>query len=693
MVPVARRKLRNNRSHAFATGLLLAALAASRLMSQPVEAQSERRSGIETQYFDRGVRPQDDFYQYVNGKWLAGTDIPADRPAYGAAAELFDDVQKELAQILDALPPRSDSPSDDDAAKIGALYDSFMDEARIERLGTDPLTTEFARIAAVQDRKELPELIAHLQRIGVTVPFGLTVQPDPKDTSHYAANVQQDGLGLPDRDYYIKNDATTLRLMRREYQQHMESSLARLGDQNARQEASSIMDLETRLAQAEWNSADSVNAVKTYNRVELAAVQGITPEFDWHRYLAAIGMERKISYVVVNEPSYLRRFGQLTAQLPLSAWKAYFRWHLLSDFAPYLSKAYADPAFQFFGTTLQGVPQNQPRERRALLLVDQCLGQALGRLYVAKYFPAAAKLRAEQLVANLLEAYRQDIPTRDWMSTEAKTEALLKLSRITVKIGYPEHGLDYSALRLRADDLVGNVMRSTTFAFDSNLAKLGRPIDRTEWDTTPQAVNASYNPRMNEIVFPAAILRPPFFDPGVDDAANYGGIGMVIGHEISHAFDDQGSQYDSDGRLRDWWTPDDHGRFAEVTRPLVAEYDHFMPMRGRQINGTRTLNENIADNAGLAIAYRAYHISLAGSAAPVIDGLTGDQRFFMGFAQAWREKMRDSFAIEMIQSDTHAISYVRVLGTLLNQSAFYEAFDVSQGDRMYLAPDQRVVIW
>ena len=681
------------RSHAVATTLLFAPWVALPLAAQTQAPPPAVRSGIQTQYFDHGVRPQDDFYQYVNGKWLANTDIPADRPAYGAATELYDDVQKKLAQILDSAATATDSATGDDRSKIGALYSSFMDVERIEQLATGPLAAEFARVAVIQDKKELPELIAHLQRIGVTVPYSLVIHPDPKDTSHYAADLQQDGLGLPDRDYYIRDDATTLRLMRRQYQQHIETSLARLGDRDARHEAAAIVQLETRIARAQWNKPDSIDPLKTYNRFELDSLRGITPAFDWHRYLAAMGIEQKLPYVIVSEPGYLHTFSQLTTEVPLAAWKAYFRWHLLSDFAPYLSKAYADPAFEFFGTTLQGIPRNLTRERRALLLVDQCLGQALGRLYVDRYFPATSKARAEQLVANLLEAFRQDIPRLNWMSPETRAEALLKLSRITIKIGYPDHWRDYSSLRIRADDLVGNVMRSTSFEFERNLAKLNRPIDHTEWEITPQAVNASYNPQMNEIVFPAAILQPPFFDPNIEDAVNYGGIGMVIGHEISHAFDDQGSQYDSDGKLRDWWTAGDRSRFAEITRPLIAEYDHFMPLRGRQINGARTLHENIADNAGLAIAYKAYHISLGGRTAPTIDGLSGDQRFFMGFAQAWREKIRDNFAIEMIQSDPHALSYVRVLGTLLNQAAFDDTFGVEQGDRMYLSPDQRVVIW
>jgi predicted metalloendopeptidase len=349
--------------------------------------------------------------------------------------------------------------------------------------------------------------------------------------------------------------------------------------------------------------------------------------------------------------------------------------------------------FAFYGTTLEGIPDNRPRWKRGVALVDQSIGEGLGKLYVAKYFPPQGKLRAEMLVRNLLEAYRQDIGELDWMDAETKQQALAKLAKITIKIGYPAQWRDYSALQFRRDDLVGNVMRANSFEYFRNVNKLGKPIDHSEWDSTPQTVNAFYNPEMNEIVFPAAILQAPFFDAAVDDAANYGAIGMVIGHEISHAFDDEGSRYDGDGNLRDWWTRDDHARFAARTAALVAEYGAFEPIRGHHLNGKLTLGENIADNSGLAIAYKAYRLSLAGHAAPVIDGLSGDERFYMGFAQAWREKIRDTFAIELMQSDPHSMSVDRVLGALVNQSGFYGAFGVKPGDRMYLPPDQRVTVW
>lgn len=651
------------------------------------------RSGIETQYFDISVRPQDDFYQYVNGKWLVDAEIPADRPAYGAETKLYDDAQLALAAVVQKAAQTSHADPATDVARIAALYRSFMDEGRLEQLGSKPLDGELRRIQAVSSKRELPALFAHLQLLGATTPFLLTVHLDGMDSRQYIPDLQQDGLGLPDRDYYVLEDATALRLIRREYADHIENVLRLLGDRDARQAAIAILALETRLAGAQQSKADAGNPLKTYHRVDIGSAGSIGRGFDWSRYLEAAGITGRISYLNVSEPEYLRVFGRAMSEFPLSTWKRYLRWHLVADYCPYLSRAYADAAFAFYGTTVQGIPQNEPRWRRGVELVDQVLGQGLGRLYVAGHFSAYSRQQAERLVGNLLEAFRRDIDTLDWMSPQTRVEALRKLARISVKIGYPDRWRDYSTLNLRDDDLVGNVMRSNSFEFRHGLERLGKPLDRGNWDTTPQSVNALYSPQMNEIVLPAAVLQAPFFDAGVDDASNYGAIGMVIGHEISHAFDDQGSQYDSEGRLRDWWTAADHERFAARTVPLVREYSGFVPMRGRPVNGELTLHENIADNAGLAIAYKAYLLSLNGSKAPLIDGLTGEQRFFIGFAQSWREKLRDSFVTRLLQSDPHAVSFVRVIGTLMNQSSFDETFHVQPGDRMYVAPNDRVVIW
>jgi putative endopeptidase len=674
-------------------GALLALLTAHSSSADAPATPATGLSGIETQYEDPAVRPQDDIYRYLNGKWLADTQIPSDKPSYGTFNKLYDDSQDQLKAIIEAAARNSGAPAGSDDARIRDLYNSFMDEARVNALGTKPLSHEFARIAALKSKQDVADLMAHLQRIGITTPFTPTVHLDNRDATKYVFDIQQDGLGLPDRDYYLKDDDTTLRQIREKYELHIAHTLAMLGDRQARQEAAQIVALETRLARAQWTKVENRDPVKIYNKVEIPDLTSLAGGYDWHRYLVAAGVDGKVSYVIVGQPSYLTGLAKILNETALSTWKTYFRWHLLSDASPYLSKPYVDDHFSFYGTALRGVPQNRPRWKRGVSLVDELIGESLGRLYVAQYFPADRKARAEALVQNLLAAYRQDIGELDWMGPDTKQQALVKLSKIAVKIGYPSKWRDYSTLFIRGDDLGGNVARANEFEFQRNLNKLGHPVDRSEWGMTPQTINAYYNPEMNEIVFPAAILQPPFFNAAADDAVNYGAIGSVIGHEISHGFDDQGSQYDGDGNLRDWWTKQDHERFDAKTKALVAQYSAFEPVPGYHLNGELTLGENIADNSGLAIAYKAYQISLAGKSAPTIDGLSGDERFYLGFAQEWREKIRDNYAIELIKSDPHSMAVDRVLGTLVNQPGFYQTFGVKPGDKMYLAPDQRVIIW
>jgi predicted metalloendopeptidase len=469
-----------------------------------------------------------------------------------------------------------------------------------------------------------------------------------------------------------------------------------LGDQQAAREAADIVALETRLARAQWTRVQSRNPVQTYNRYTIAQLSSLMPGYDWAAYLAAAGVLGKVDYLVIGQPSYFRQLNQLLAATPLSVWKSYFRWHLLSDYARFLDRRTVQLEFSFYGTSLLGVPQIRPRWRRGVELVDDALGEALGRLYCAQYFPPQSKARIDQLVQNLIAAFRADIDTLDWMGPQTRQRARAKLAALTPKIAYPASWRDYSALQIRADDLVGNVMRSSEFDYQRNLDKLGKPVDRAEWFMTPQTVNAYHNPELNEIVFPAAVLQPPFFDPSADDAVNYGSIGAVIGHEISHAFDDNGSQYDGDGNLLGtpgWFTSADYRRFRERTQLLVRQYAAQEPLPGYHINGELTLGENIADNCGLAIAYKAYRLSLQGHEAPVIDALTGDQRFYMGFAQTWRDKTRDDQIIVNIKTDKHSPNRYRGSLPLMNQAPFYAAFDVRPGDRMYLAPDQRVSLW
>jgi len=652
------------------------------------------KSGIEIQYIDASVRPQDDFYKHINGKWLATTEIPPDKGRYGTFIQLRDEAEAKLHSIIDGLQ-KSVDPSDPDQQTIADLYFSFMDEPTLESLGTKPLDDEFAKIEAIKDKKEIAGLIAHFNEIGVAAPYNSFVHQDAKDSTKYVFDLQQDGLGMPDRDYYLLND-DKLKQARERYGQHIQKMFELTGDKAAAAKAKDIVTLETQLAKIQWTKVELRDPVKTYNKVEFPKLAGLAPNIDWNLYLADSGVQGKTDYLVIGEPSYVRGLNQLLQKTPLSTWKTYFRWRLLSDFSPYLSKAFVDEHFAFYGTALRGIPEDRPRWKRGIELVEGSIGEAMGKLYVARYFPPQSKARMDQLVSNLLAAYRADIDKLDWMSAETKQKAQAKLAKFTPKIGYPDKWRDYRALRIDKGDLVGNVIRAEVFEYDRNLNKLGKPIDRSEWGMTPQTVNAYYNPEMNEIVFPAAILQPPFFDPQADDAAIYGGIGGIIGHEISHGFDDQGSQYDGDGNLLGapgWFTQADLDKFKEKTRALVAQYSVYEPIPGYHVNGELTLGENIADNAGLAIAYKAYKLSLHGAEAPQIDGMTGDQRFYAGWAQAFRGKERTDDEIVALKTDPH--SPVAVRGTVpeLNQDAFFDAYAIKEGDKMYVAPEKRVTLW
>ncbi|MYN46359.1 M13 family peptidase [Pseudoduganella sp. FT93W] len=648
-------------------------------------------SGIAVEYIDPAVRVQDDLFAHLNGKWLATTEIPADKSSWGSFAKLRDDIQPQLRAIIENAAANPSAGAD--AQRIGDLYASFMDEARLEQLGLSPLKGEMDKIAAFSDKSQLPALIAHLGEIGVSAPFGFGIHQDNKDSTKYVVDLGQDGLGLPDRDYYLKADDAKLADALAKYEQHIAKMLALAGDANSAATAKQIVAFETELAKLQWTKVELRDPVKAYNKVDIAKLAEVAPGYDWNAYLSAAGIAGKVNYVIVGQPSYLKGMTALLAATPVDTLKSYFQWQLLRAGAPYLSKAFVDENFAFYGTVLSGVTEMRPRWKRAVSTTEGALGESVGKLYVEKYFPAERKARMEVLVKNLLAAYKTSIDKLDWMSPTTKKQAQAKLAKFTTKIGYPNHWRDYSKLVIAKDDLVGNMLRSRQFEYNKELNKLGKPIDRDEWGMTPQTVNAYYNPEMNEIVFPASILQAPFFNADADDAVNYGAIGGVIGHEISHGFDDQGAQYDGDGNLRDWWTAADHKNFAAKTKMLVEQYNQFSPLPGYNVNGELTLGENIADNSGVAIAYKAYKLSLKGKKAPVIDGLTGDQRFYMGFAQVWRMKMREAQQIVQIKTDPHSPGKFRANGTMRNQPGFYDAFDVKPGDKMYLAPKDRVIMW
>lgn len=649
-------------------------------------------SGINKENIDESVRAQDDFYTYVNGKWLKNTDIPADKSSWGSFNELAEKSLNQLHSIIDSETQKKDLPAGSIKQKIVDFYASYMDEATLEKLGMTPLNPEFARIDAMQNKKQLATLIAHLSTIDVGVPLELGIGQDSKDSTKVVAGLDQGGLGLPDRDYYLKDDEK-LKTTREKYVAYIEKMLTMSGDTDAKKHANEILALETEIAKIQWTKVENRDPVKTYNPITLKKLKVLAPHFDWTRYLVDAELQGKTPYLVIGQPSYVKGFDRLVEKTPLDVWKVYFKWHVLNGFASQLSKSYVDERFAFYGTTVRGVPENELRWKRAVKTVEGEIGEGLGQLYVEQYFPAENKARMEKLVSNLITAYRQSINTLDWMGDNSKKEAQKKLDKLAVKIGYPNKWRNYDHLEIKKDELVGNVMRSSQFEYQRQINKLGKPVDRDEWGMTPQTVNAYYNPSMNEIVFPAAILQPPFFHADADDAVNYGGIGAVIGHEISHGFDDQGSQFDEVGNLRNWWTAEDHKNFAAKTKALIAQYSAYSPVKGYNVNGELTLGENIADNSGLAIAYKAYQLALGGKTAPVLDGLTGDQRLYFGWAQVWRSKTREAQEIVYLKTDPHSPAKFRGDGALANQPHFYDAFGVKAGDKMYLAPDQRVIMW
>jgi predicted metalloendopeptidase len=645
-------------------------------------------SGIQRADMNTAVRPQDDLFEYSNGTWLRDVPIPPDRSSYGVDSMMAERSLLQQRELIESARTSGDA----EVRKVGDLYASFMDEERIEREGVKPLTAELKRIAAIKQVRDIGPLLAHFARIGVDTPIGTYVYPDAKRSTQYAFWLSQSGLGMPDRDYYLSDDAK-LTGFRLKYRGHIEKMLSLLGDSQAAQEADNILALETAIARIQWTKVANRDPQKTYNPQTLSQLAALAPQIEWQPYLLKAGLPKTLPTLIVRQPDYLRGLSELLRNTPLATWKQYLRFRLLSSSAPYLAKPFVDEDFAFNEGILRGTPQLQERWKRGCKLVDRLIGEASGRLYVAKNFPPQSKARIDELVSNLLKAYSQSIDQLDWMSAATKTEAQAKLRKINVKIGYPNRWRDYSKLKVSPSDLLGNVIRGEQFETSRQLAKLGGPIDRDEWRMTTPTVNAYYNPAMNEIVFPAGILQPPAFNPAADDAYNYGSTGATIGHEISHGFDDRGSQYDSDGNLRDWWTAEDHANFKVKTEKLVREFDAFEPVPGFHINGALTLGENIADIAGIEIAYKAYVASLNGLAPPVIDGMTADQRFYVGYAQSWLGKRREARTIEQLKSDPHSPEKYRVDGVVVHMPSFYSAFSVMPNDKMYLQPDDRVTLW
>ncbi|HEY2464689.1 MAG TPA: M13 family metallopeptidase [Steroidobacteraceae bacterium] len=663
--------------------------AALLLSSSMVRAEPGPISGIQTADMDKTVRPQDDLFQYANGTWLRDVPIPADRAAYGVDSLMTERSLLEQRDLIEA----AQTSTDPEVRKISDLYSSYMNEAQVERLGVKPLRAELELAAGLQRASDIGRLMGRLDRIGIATPLATFVRPDSRRSAQYAFWITQSGLGLPDRDYYLSDDARLVGF-RTKYREHVEKMLRLLHDDAPEKEADKIVALETAIAKLQWTRVANRDAQKTYNPKTLAELAREAPAIDWDAYVSAAGLTAGAApTIVVRQPDYLQGLSSLIESTPMATWTIYFRYRVLSSRAPFLPRAFVEEDFAFNQGVLQGTQQAPDRWKRGTQLVDRLAGEASGKLYVAKYFPPATKARIDELVRNLLKAYAVSIDQLAWMSAATKVEAQAKLRKINVKIGYPDHWRDYGALKILPADLLGNVRRAQEFERNRKLAQLGGPVDRAEWNMTAPTVNAYYNPSVNEIVFPAGILQPPAFDPAADDAFNYGSAGATIGHEISHGFDDQGSQYDSDGNLRDWWTPEDHAKFKAKTALLIKEYDAFEPVPGFHVNGALTLGENIADIAGIEIAYKAYMASLNGRAPPIIDGMTADQRFFIGFAQSWLGKRRDESTIAQVKSDPHSPEKYRTNGVVVHMPSFYSAFSVTAGDKMYLPPDQRVTLW
>ncbi len=650
----------------------------------------ELDSGLDPAGFERDVRPQDDLFRFVNGKWLEETQIPADRSNYGAFVALDDQAQADLRVIVEAAANAPLRAPGSDAQKIGDFYLSYMDSARADALGLEPLGPELARIEALSSRADLNSYFGYAQRLGVAHPIWFYVAQDEKNTTAYIPYVHQKGLTLPDRDYYLKGDEKFVAIRAR-YLAYITQLLDEAGVADAQAGAQQILALETRLAEAHWTRVQNRDAVATYNKYALARANELTPGFDWKIFIAAAGVGTP--ELVITQPSFFTALGSALTEVPVADWKLYLEFKLIDAYAPYLSAELVELHFDLHGRTLKGIAEIRPRWKRAIEAIDDTMGEIAGRLYVEKHFAADAKRRMDALVANLLEAFRLSIDELDWMGPATRLEAQKKLAAFTVKIGYPDKWKDYSALTVSRDDLVGNMMRSAAVEHARAVGKLGKPVDRSEWLMTPQTVNAYYYPPMNEIVFPAALLRPPFFNVAADDATNYGAIGAVIGHEISHGFDDQGRKYDGQGNLRDWWTAEDEERFKQRAAKLVAQFSGYSPIDGLKLNGELTLGENIGDLSGLAVAYKAYQLSLQGRLAPVIDGFSGDQRFFMGWSQVWRRKYRDEDLRSRLMTDPHSPSEYRCNGIVTHMSEFHRAFDVKRGDQLYRPPEERVEIW
>ena len=674
---------------AFAPTQAQTAAAATKTPATKAVAGKKLGSGIDRSGMDKSVRPQDDLYLATNGTWVKNTEIPADKSAWGAFYQLRDRTDHEVRGLIEGL--QDTKPADgSNAQKVNDYFRSYLDEAAIDKAGLGPVEASLKDVDSVKDAGMLVGLMGHWQGV-VRTPLGVDSNPDLDDPTVYVADFRQGGLGLPDRDYYLKTDERFAKA-RTAYTDYLTKLFTLSGDTDGAAHAAAVLALETKIATAQWPRDKTRDPKLSHNPKTPAELDALGPGFDFPTFEAQSQLQPG-KIIIVRQPDYVTALAALVKSEPLDTWKLYMKACRLDEAAAVLPAAFRDASYQYHDVAIAGVKEQQPRWQRSVAQTNGALGEAVGQLYVAKYFPPEYRARMQALVANLLKTYSTSIDGLTWMSPATKKEAHLKLSKYGVKIGYPDTWRDYSALVVRPGDALGNADRADAFEYHRQIVRTGGPVDRTEWGMTPQTINAYYSGNKNEIVFPAAILQPPFFNVAADDAVNYGAIGAVIGHEISHGFDDKGSQLDGDGRLRNWWTDDDRKAFESVTNRLVAQYEAYSPIPGQHLNGKLTLGENIADLSGLQIAYKAWKLSLGGKPSPVIDGFTGEQRFIYGFAQVWRNKTRDERALQLLTIDPHSPGQFRADGATINADAYHDAFHTKPGDKMWKAPEDRLRLW
>lgn len=672
----------------------LSAGALSLLLVSFITDPNAKEPAIDVNNFDKAVSPNENFYLFVNGNWSKNNPIPASESSWGSFREIGAANQLKLKIILEEAAANKTAVKGSNTQKIGDFYSLAMDSLKLNKERATPLAAEFELINKVATTKDLLTAIAHLNTIGVYPVFNPGIDQDLKKSTEYITYLSQGGLGLPDRDYYTNTDERTLKIQTA-YKKHIQNIFKLLGDKPATLDktAKAIFDIETNLAKVSMTKIEQRNYQIQYNKMSLDGLAKLTPAIDWNNYLNLVGVHN-IDSVIVTQPDFFKEVNKLISTVSISDWKTYLRWNLINKTASKLSDDFVKEHFSFYGTTLVGIPTLKPRWKSSLEATDASLGEALGELFVKKYFPESSKKRVSEMVDNLIAAYRVRIDSRDWMSPETKTQAYAKLDKVIKKFGYPDKFKDYSALDIKRDSYVQNFLRANTFEFNEVLNKLGKPIDKTKWEMTPPTVNAYYNPAINEIVFPAGIMQPVFFNPDADDAVNYGSMGAIIGHELTHGFDDQGAGFDADGNLKNWWTKEDLANFKTKTNVLVKQFNEYVAIDDMHVKGELTLGENIADLGGLTIAYYALKKSMEGKPVPAkIDGYTAEQRFFIAWTQGWRINMRPEFLKNMVQTNPHSPGVFRGNGPLSNMQEFYDAFNIKEGDKMYRPKSERAEIW